>query len=162
VILNTLQTYCDLLLHVYHYRHSFSSQNNFNLSPDRKHIFGLVWGMCLHPLHSLIFSFSSHKQNAGFITCYSYHIFERLIIPFLVSLWKVIRCNDMRFVCVCGYVWSPSCTKLVTAERVIIPLRRLRGIFGSVRESFEIVKRPVSCRTRSILTTHSRTLRSPP
>jgi hypothetical protein len=49
-------------------------------------LFRLVWWMCVHPLHWLLFVFNIHKRDSGFITCYLYDLIKKFITIFVVSL----------------------------------------------------------------------------
>jgi hypothetical protein len=49
-------------------------------------LFWFVWWMCVHPLLQLLFCFSIHKWNPGYITCYLYDVIEKFIPIFVVLL----------------------------------------------------------------------------
>jgi hypothetical protein len=78
-------------------------------------LFRLVWWMCVHPLLCLLFSFSIHKWNPGFITCDSYSVIEKFIAILVVLLWKSKLKPFLRFVCTGEHFLNPSCAKLVIA-----------------------------------------------
>jgi hypothetical protein len=67
---------------VFHTRVYFHNQYSCSVAENSCHqlsgkqslfkLLRLVWWMCVHPLFWLLFGFSIHKWNPGFITCYSY------------------------------------------------------------------------------------------